>query len=91
MRKSKKHFLLSLKGFYAKTYSKKRFLSLHLLFINNNNEVYSTKEGKIKIWGQTFFIPSSSVYKGLSFESFDPKNQRIMRELEKESGERGTI
>jgi hypothetical protein len=27
----------------------------------------------------------------LSFESFDPKNQRIMRELEKESGERGTI
>ena len=61
------------------------------MFINNNNEVYSTKEGKIKIWGQTFFIPSSSVYKGLSFESFDPKNQRIMRELEKESGERGTI
>jgi hypothetical protein len=26
----------------------------------------------------------------LSFESFDPENQRIMRELEKESAERGT-
>ena len=60
------------------------------MFINNNDEVYSMKEGKTEIWGQTFFIPSSFVYKGLSFESFDPENQRIMRELEKESAERGT-
>jgi hypothetical protein len=39
--------------------------------------------------GQTISIPTSSVYKSWSFESFDPENQIIMRELEKDNDERG--